>query len=266
MKKTLLCALLLAAALVPPLAAQVTNAEATPAMVPPPGLTATAMLASCVATLPREPLELAGTLTVRKQRGIVVSEHPYRLQLNWGATPPRVQCALLNAQGQTQQCLTIVRQADTPDLELRSGPALEKQPMPALSARVLDTDMSWLDLTLDFLWWKDVTLEGEGSVLQRTCDILRVNPPAPIPGCSGVRLWMNRENGFLMQAEQLDPQGNPMRRMSVRNVKQFKDRWFISELDVVAEKSDFRTRLFVEAVNAPALEAKNPGVPAPEAQ
>jgi hypothetical protein len=64
---------------------------------------------------------------------------------------------------------------------------------------------------------------------------------------------MNRENGFMMQAEQLDPKGAPLRRMSVRNVKQFKDRWFISELDVVAEKSDFRTRLFVDAVNAPTL-------------
>ena len=123
--------------------------------------------------------------------------------------------------------------------------------MPALSARVLDTDMSWLDLTLDFLWWKDVRLEGEGDVLNRACDILLAKPPAPIPGCSGVRIWLLRENGFLMRAEQLDPDGNPLRRMSVRDVKQFKDRWFISELDVVAEKSDFRTRLFVNNVLTP---------------
>lgn len=219
-------------------------------------MTATAMLANCVATLPRDPLELVGTLTVRKQRGIVVSEHPYRLAVDWGATPQHVQCALMDAAGKTQQCLTIVRRDGLPDLELRSGPALEKQPMPALSARVLDTDMSWLDLTLDFLWWKDVQREGEGSVLGRTCDILFARPPTPIPGCSGVRIWLHRENGFLMQAEQLDPDGKPLRRMSVRSLEKFNDRWFISELDVVAEKSDFRTRLFVKNVLTPAATAR----------
>ena len=54
-----------------------------------------------------------------------------------------------------------------------------------------------------------------------------------------------------MRAEQLDPDGAPLRRMSVRNVRQFKERWFISELDVVAEKSDFRTRLFVDNLLTP---------------
>jgi len=238
------------ACLIPVCASLPCGAQAVdPSLAPlPTNNLAAAMLAGCVATLPREPLELDGTLTVRKQRGIVVSEHPFRLLVDWGATPQRVQCALMDAQGKTQQCLTIIRRDGIPELELRGGPALEKQPMPALSARVLDTDMSWLDLTLDFLWWKDVQLEGEGSVLNRTCDILLARPPTPIPGCSGVRIWLLRENGFLMRAEQLAPDGKPLRRMSVRDVKQFKDRWFISELDVVAEKSEFRTRLFVNNV------------------
>jgi len=249
-KQALGAFLLLSACIVPLLRAQTPVVEPPPP-APPAVLTAADMLAACVATLPREPLELDGALTVRKQRGIVVSEHPYRLHLDWGATPQRVQCDLLDSQGKTQQCLTIVRRDGIPDLELRSGPALEKQPMPALSARVLDTDMSWLDLTLDFLWWKDVRLEGEGSVLNRSCDILLARPPAPIPNCSGVRIWLLRENGFLMRAEQLDANGNPLRRMSVRDVKKFKDRWFINELDVVAEKSDYRTRLLVNNVLTP---------------
>ena len=247
LKKLFLFACLIPVVAVLPLWAQTAAADPGVTSVPTNNLAA-AMLAGCVATLPREPLQLDGTLTVRKQRGIVVSEHPYRLDVDWGATPQRVQCDLMDSQGKTQQCLTLLRRDGIPDLELRSGPALEKQPMPALSARVLDTDMSWLDLTLDFLWWKDVQLEGEGSVLNRTCDILLAKPPHPIPGCSGVRIWLLRDNGFLMRAEQLDPDGKPLRRMSVRDVKQFKDRWFISELDVVAEKSEFRTRLFVNHV------------------
>ena len=234
-----------------PLCAQGIATDSPPAPPATSNRTAAAMLATCVATLPREALDLVGTLTVRKQRGIVVSEHPYRLSVNWGANPQRVQCDLMDDQGKPQQRLTIIRRNGTPELELRSGSALTPQPMPALSARVLDTDMSWLDLTLDFLWWQDVKLEGEDEVLSRTCDVLLAKPPTTIPGCSGVRIWLLRDNGFLMRAEQLDPDGHPLRRMSVRDVKQFKDRWFISELDVVAEKSDFRTRLFVNNILTP---------------
>ncbi|MFZ4394973.1 MAG: outer membrane lipoprotein-sorting protein [Kiritimatiellia bacterium] len=252
LKKQFLSAVFVHSAAVLPLLAQATATNMPPPPDPPPATQmAAAMLASCVATLPREPLELVGSLTVRKQRGIIVAEHPYRLRLDWGATPQFVQCALLNAQGQTQQCLTIIRRDGVPELELRSGPALEKQPLPSLSARVLDTDISWLDLSLDFLWWKNVQWEGEGAVLNRTCDILLARPPSPIPGCAGVRIWLHRETGFLMRAEQLDPHDQPLRRMSVGGVEKFKDRWFVNPLDVVAEKSDFRTRLLVKDVLTP---------------
>ena len=48
---------------------------------------AAAILQACTDNLPREKMVLTGTLAVRRQRGFILSENPYRLELEWGATP-----------------------------------------------------------------------------------------------------------------------------------------------------------------------------------
>lgn len=50
--------------------------------------TAAAILQACTVNLPREKMVLTGVLAVRRQRGFILSENPYRLELEWGASPP----------------------------------------------------------------------------------------------------------------------------------------------------------------------------------
>jgi hypothetical protein len=218
----------------------------------PEPTTATGMLAACVATLPHEPITLNGVIAVRKQRGIIVAEHPYRLALNWGATPSRVVCDLLDDAGVTQERVTITRAPGQPAaLELRTGPELTPQPMPDLTTPVAGTDITWLDLTLDFLWWRDARLEGQDSVLEHACDVIVVKPPRPLPGCHGVRLYLEHKMHVLMRAEEIDAQGNVIRKMSIRSVKQFKERWLIREMEIATAEDFFRTRLRVDDVSSP---------------
>lgn len=223
----------------------------TPEAIAPPA-TATGLLAACVATLPHEPLELAGVISVRKQRGIIVAEHPFRLKLDWGASPSRVRCDLLDDAGAVQERFTITRPKVGPaDLELRIGPEQALQPMPALSTPVCGTDMTWLDLSLDFLWWTDARLDGQESVLDHTCDVVVVKPPRPIPDCAAVRLYLESKMRCLMRAEEVDAQGRALRKMSVRSVKKFKDRWLIGEMEVETVGGSYRTRLRVDDVSSP---------------
>ncbi len=224
-----------------------TNAQAQP-----PPTTATGLLAACVATLPHEPITLNGVIAVRREGGIIVAEHPYRLALDWGATPARMQCDLLDEVGVVQERVTITRQAKSAaDLELRIGPELTPQPMPVLSTPVCGTDMTWLDLTLDFLWWTDARLDGQETVLDHTCDVVVVKPPRPIPGCVAVRLDLESKMHCLMRAEQIDARGRPVRKISVRSVKQFKERWLIREMEIETVDGMFRTRLRVDDVSSP---------------
>ncbi len=208
---------------------------------------AAAILQACTDNLPREKMVLTGTLAVRRQRGFILSENPYRLELEWGATPSRAEVTLFAADSTNAvERVVMTRNGREAALALFSGPGLAPAAPPSLAGRVGGTDLTWLDLTMDFLWWPDVRMDGEGNAKGRACDILVATPPSPIPGCSGVRLWIDRKLGFLMQAEQLNPQGEPVRRMWVQSVKKMSERWMIRDMEVEMMGSGHRTRLYVD--------------------
>lgn len=219
-------------------------------------LTAVQVLNACTRMIPTERLLLTGTLTVRKVRGIVLAEFPFKLMLEWGATVPSAECLLLDPQGTSLvQRAVMTRPAGKPaQIRLYSGPEQKREETPSYSSRVCGTDMTWMDLTLDFLWWKEARFDDvpRGECYSgRDCDILVTVPPGPIPGCSAVRVWVDRQLRCVMQAEQLDPQGNAVRKMWVQRVKKTGDRWMIRDMEIETLNSGHRTRLFVDEVAEP---------------
>lgn len=214
--------------------------------------TAADILQACTVNLPREKMVLTGILAVRRQRGFILSENPYRLELEWGALPPRAEVTFFASESTNiLERVVMTRDGLQTELTLFSGPELRASGPPSLVARVGGTDLTWLDLTLDFLWWRDVRLDGEGRTKGRLCDIIIATPPSPIPGCSGMRLWIDRKLGFLMQAEQLDDQGETVRRMWVQSVKKMNERWMIRDMEVEMMGSGHRTRLYVDRLIIP---------------
>jgi hypothetical protein len=220
-------------------------------------LTAAQTLEACTRLIPSEPLLLKGSLTVRKLRGIVLMEQPFKLLMDWGASTPTAEVLLLDPAGTSLvERAVLARPAGQPaQIRLFEGP--EQKPAaepPSYAGRIRGTDMTWMDLTLDFLWWKDVRFDdkprGE-SRNGRACDILVAVPPWPIPGCSAVRIWVDRQLRCLMQVEQLDPQGNAVRKMWVQRVKKMDDRWMIRDMEIETLNSGHRTKLFVDDVSKP---------------
>lgn len=213
--------------------------------------TAREILRHSTRLIPREPMLLSGTLTVRRQRGITLLEHPFKLLLDWGAAVPAAELLLLERKGTTVvERVTLTRPEGEPAaIQIFEGLGTESISQPSYTARVRGTDMTWLDLTLDFLWWPEARFDdvprGE-SRNGRDCDIIVTVPPWPLPGCSAVRVWVDRKLGCMMQMEQLDPQGRAVRKMWVQRVKKMDERWMIRDMEVESLNSGHRTRLFVD--------------------
>ena len=199
---------------------------------------------------------LSGTLRLKRMRGIVVKEHPFKLLIDWGGNPPTGEIHLMSEDGNSLlQRAIMTRLPDKPaTLRIFDGP--EQKPLlgQSYAGRVMGTDMTWLDLSLDFLWWKNVRFDDEPAGESRNgrdCHVLLTVPPAPIPGCSAIRVWVDRKLRCIMQAEQLDPQGNPTRRMWVQRVKKINDRWMIRDMEIESINSGHRTQLLVEELSNP---------------
>ncbi len=105
------------------------------------------------------------------------------------------------------------------------------------------TDVTWSDITLDYLWWDDFAYdaarEGE-SVHGQTCAVIVMRK-----GDRQVRVWIDRKTGALMQAEEFRGE-EPIRRLWGTRIRKFGERWMANVLEVESVGSGHRTKITVE--------------------
>ena len=180
----------------------------------PAGATASELVSSCRTMIPRD-IEISGRIILRNRRGIVQKEHAYVLK----------------------------RSAAQTDLSV-DGARLEPPSDPArMSDGLLGTDVTWSDLTLDYLWWPEVsfdeTRESE-TVHGQLCSVIVMKRGERL-----VRVWVDRRTGAMMQAEEVSG-GKAVRRLWGTRIKKFGDRWAPNVMEVETIGSGHRTKITVE--------------------
>lgn len=188
------------------------------------------VLVNCRAMLPAERVTATGEIIVRNRKGIASSEYDYTMVSDRTKTP-----AKLNLEFREHGETNVLEKVEV----LRPGPVPE--------GRILKTDVTWLDLTLDFLWWPEAEYEEERegeSVHGQKCDVILVSN-----GERKVRVWCDRKTGCLMQAEELKD-GKPVRRLWGTRIKKFDGRWFPNVLEVETLRSGRRTKIVIDDLKA----------------
>ncbi len=174
------------------------------------------LVMSCRAMVPAE-VELSGRILRRNRKGIVQSEHAYRL---------------VRHQGETKLAVGDPGAAELTPVTRAAG-----------ASRILDTDVTWSDLTLDYLWWDDFAFDAERegeSVHGQVCAVVLLRK-----GERTVRVWIDRKTGALMQAEEMDGE-KTVRRLWGTRLKKFGGRWMANVLEVETLGSGQRTKITVE--------------------
>ena len=169
------------------------------------------LVASCRTMIPAN-VELRGRLVLRNRKGIVKAEHGYTLARSNSVTR-------LSVDGKT----------------LERGEDGNKP--------ILGTDVTWSDLTLDYLWWDDFSFdtEREGETIHgQVCAVVVMKK-----GSRTVRVWVDRKTGVPLQAEEFNGD-RAVRRMWGTRVKKFGDRWMANTMEVETLGSGHRTKITVE--------------------
>ncbi len=169
------------------------------------------VVASCRAMIPAD-VELRGQLVLRNRRGIVKAEHDY----------------------------VLTRSNSVTRLVLDGKPY---EPGKDAGAPILGTDVTWSDLTLDYLWWDDFSFDSERegeSVHGIKCSVVVMKK-----GERTVRVWVDHKTGALMQAEEFSGERR-LRRLWGTRVKKFGDRWMANTMEVETVGSGHRTKIKVE--------------------
>ena len=214
---------------------------------------ADALLDEVLLRLPTEPLQIAGEFRADPREGKSERRGLVQVFLEYGASPPRARYTFMNLFGGDLEQMTIVRPSgESPRWYYARGTPLVEAPAPDPSAPIQETDLSWADLSLSFLWWRPAVWVGEETVLDRPCLILEVRPGPSEPSLyAKVRLWIDRQHRFLLRAEGFDQDGNPRRRVGVKSIMKIDGEWMIKDLDVTTLPERWRTSLRMEVVDRP---------------
>lgn len=174
--------------------------------------TASELVMSCRQMIPAD-VELEGRIVLRNRKGVPQAEYGYVLRRSGGETR-----------------LTVRDENGAEVPYEREG-------------RILKTDVTWSDLTLDYLWWDEFSFDGERegeTVHGQVCSVVAMRK-----GGRTVRVWIDRKTGALMQAEEFDA-GKPVRRLWGTRIRKFGDRWMANVLEVETMGSGHRTKITVE--------------------
>ena len=172
------------------------------------------LVTSCRSMIPAN-VELSGRIILRNRKGIPQAEHDYVLTRSNAVTR-----------------LTIDGKTIDPPSSLF--------PLPS---SLLNTDVTWSDLTLDYLEWNDFSFDENPeseTVHGQVCHVILMKQ-----GGRAVRVWIDRKTGALMQAEELKD-GKAVRRLWGTRIRKFGERWMANVLEVETIGSGHRTKITVE--------------------
>ena len=178
------------------------------------------LVMSCRSMVPAN-VELRGRIVLRNRKGIPQAEHDYVLTRSNSVTR-------LTVDGKEISDPSTSRTSQTSQTSQTS---------------LLGTDVTWSDITLDYLWWDDFSFDGERegeTVHGQVCAVVVMRK-----GDRTVRVWVDRKTGALMQAEE-SAGGKTVRRLWGTRIRKFGERWMANVLEVETLGSGHRTKITVE--------------------
>lgn len=211
--------------------------------------TAQQLLDDVVAQFPREPLRLSGKLRVRGRKGIVTRTIDFKAFMDWGSNPATARYTIrADGPNGAPEELSLTRESGAQAVfGYAKGDPLLAVDLPDLSKPIHGTDVTWIDLTFSYLWWKGAELSATEKVLGYRCRVVKVPAPADAESpYAWVLLWIDEKSHLLLRAEGYDAEGELLRRLTVKAVHR-KQR-MISKMDIESFPEKHRTRLRVHDV------------------
>ena len=115
--------------------------------------------------------------------------------------------------------------------ELRGGKTF-KFDKKKLTESIMDTDLTYEDLAMTFLYWKNAKIERQELVKTSKCDVLRLERANGAGAYDIVYAWVNQKFGALMKVVGYDSQGRRLKEFGVEKLMKVKNGWTLKRMKV----------------------------------
>jgi hypothetical protein len=101
-----------------------------------------------------------------------------------------------------------------------------------LQESVRGSDITYEDLSLRFIYWRNAKLTGEQRVRAITCSIVDVQPSSRNTAYSTVRLWIAKDRGALIKAEGFDWQAKLVKRFEIISAQRVEEKTIFKQIRI----------------------------------
>ncbi len=202
--------------------------------------------------LPHEHLDIDGDISILKWGSGIQSKLRFNAVLDLAASPSFAQYTILDVFGKELEQLTITRSDNAPpEFSYASGSPLVLRSSVNPSKEIRNTGITWLDLTMSFIWWNPEPEVLMDTIRNRKCYVIKVirpNKDKENNGYNAARLWIDKKAHVLLQAEAIDSENKVIRKLWVKSIKKINGRWMIKDMEVAGRSTDIRTRISIRNV------------------
>ena len=117
-------------------------------------------------------------------------------------------------------------------LEEITREGVDKISGPEFDQRVRGTAVTYEDLALKFLYWRNARVLGEETIRTRRCWKLQLTAPSRQSQYSHVMLWVDQQGGALMRMEGYDWNLKLAKRFEVVSAQKIEGRWFLKQMRI----------------------------------
>jgi hypothetical protein len=219
------------------------------------------LMQAMLAQLPRQTVFLKGRLLGAQDQSAAAAAQDIEILFDFTNAQATARYTLLDAFQKSQAQFAITRRSGRPDVYAYfAGDPPVAVPAPDLYTPLAGSEITWMDLTLGFLWWTNGVTIGRQEIKDQMCYVvdLLAPPSAAEARYSSVRLWIETSHAMMMQAEAYDRAGNPARRVAIKSFKKVDEQWMIKDLEIRRLPSGRRTLLRIDEVRVGADAAPAP--------
>jgi len=234
------------------------------------------ILAQVRSNFPQETLLIKGQILSGGRIGKLERACYIETLLDLGEDPATVRYKISDAFGTPFEQMTIsIADGCEAEFEYENGNPLQPAAAPPPTQVIMDTDVTWNDLSLLFLWRTDGRTTREESLRGRDCYVIefpgndgvsignsppKAGPPltekSPAEGgsASGGKIenlqfvWIDMQMLMLIQMEDIGREGALQRRMTVKNIKKISDQWMIKNMEIRRYPSLHHTLIRIDEV------------------
>lgn len=202
------------------------------------------ILAAARAQLPPYPVEMKGTLKQWVPVGSSGNEFMKKaldieMTLDWNAIPAQAEYRIRDPKKDFVQTVKIFWKESGVEFDFaENGEEKEIDPFD----QILDSGVTWIDLTFSFLWNQQAKTIGTDKKLFKECYLISI----PRPGGNKLLLWVEKETGRLLGAEENNANGDRVKIIKVVSVKKFDNLWMVKDLDIIQPAQGGRTSLRID--------------------